>query len=416
MRNKIDQVWLYARWLEFLIILRIELYPFQHEMAQGFLKLPEYADCTQSRQSGKSFVLGVLIYFLAYTLRWDIIIVAPKLDQTQRIMAVVSKIASWMKRKKHIPHPTHSTKHIQIADRGSIICISGDPFAEVEGHHAHLIVLDEKQGLQKDHVVNKILPFRGFHNGLVWSLGIGGEPASWGETSRMRSASSGNFIWEAPWQIIVRDKPEYLSIVEDQRLLMLPVEFAAHYECKELDMTSHLLIPHLQSYLELPNLRALITIGLDFGSIDKTVATVSHKIGDSYYWHEWKVWTGDYSIQRKELAKWLRDVVDYDTVIGEYNGVGRSVIDELNSDGLGIIPLNIDQSIKDTAAHRILNLASKGLLRYNAGHELASVFHGDITKLQYKMTSIHHVKVEHSDFYSSGILTLLETPKARIAA
>lgn len=227
----IDKQWLYARWLLYLTAFKADLYQFQEQMADALLELPEFADCTQSRQSGKSFIIGLLVYFLAYTLRWDIIIAAPKLDQTSHIMAVVSKIATWMKSKKHISHPTHSTRMIQIANRGSIKCISGDPFAEVEGNHCHLLILEEKQGLDANHVVNNILPFRGFYNGLVWSLGIGGEPGSWGEISRREAADPGGLIWNCPWQRVVIDKPEYQKIVDKAQKLMLPVEFAAHYEC-----------------------------------------------------------------------------------------------------------------------------------------------------------------------------------------
>lgn len=415
MNKRIDLVKLHAAWLLFLAMLKIDLYSFQTEMSDGLLQLPEYADCTQTRQSGKSFLLGLLIYFLAYYLKWDIIICAPKLDATEHIMDVVTIIASWMKRKKKIRHPVHSTKKIRIEGRGSVKCISGDPFAFVEGSHAHLIVFDEKQSLVRDHIVEKILPFRGFHNGLIWSLGIGGEPRSWGETSRAEATEKG-FVWNCPWQRVVEDKPEYLKVAEDQKKLMFPVQFAAHYECKELDMSAHLLITSMEAYQVLPQERAEITIGLDFGSIDKTVATVSHHIGDKYYWHDWLVLHGDYSNQIDRLTQWLQEEVEYDKVVGEYNGVGRGIIDTLNGKGLEIIPININLDIKTEMARRIRELTSYDRLRYNSGSEISPVFYQDITNLQYKMTGISHVKVDHSDFFSSGILTILEAPKVRIAA
>ena len=418
--KKIDSDWLFGKWQKFLVILRIDLYSFQAEMAEGLLQLPEYADCTQTRQSGKSFLLGVLIYFLMYTLRWDVVIVAPRLDGTDHIMGVVSKIATWMQRKKGhkgLKHPIHSTRKIQIAGRGSVKCITGDPFAQVEGSHAHLIVLDEKQDLDKEHIVNNIVPFTGFFNGLIWSLGIGGAPGSWGEDSRKEASRPGNFVWKCPWQRVVQDKPEYLKVAETAKRKMMPAEFGANYECEELDMSLHMLINRLAGYKVLPIVdKSFITVGLDFGSIDKTVATVSHRIGDVHYWNEWKIWSGDYSIQRRELANWLKNVIVYDRAIGEYNGVGRSVIDELNGDGLGIIPIQIDQKIKNDLAHKMRNYASEDKIQYNESAEFAGPFYENITNLKYKMTDVRNVKVDHSDFYSSGILTLLEAPKMRLSA
>jgi len=414
--KKVNSAWLLTKWLAFIAVLKIDFYQFQAEMAQGLLELPEYADITQTRQSGKSFGLGIIIYFLAYLLKWDIIICAPKLDQTQRIMMVVSKIATYMKRKKKVRHPVHSTRHIQIAERGSIICISGDPYAEVEGHHAHLIVCDEKQNLIKDHIVTKILPFRAFHNGLVWSLGIGGAPGSWGELSRKKADGPGNFLWNCPWQRVVIDKPDYQNFVDDQREIMLPVEFKAHLECEELDMSSHILVPFITPYENIPDARAHIQIGLDFGSINKTVATVRYKINDFYFWDQWFVADGDYSIQIPKLEKWLREDVEYDAILGEYNGVGRPIVDILNRNGFEVAPIDMDSNKKTYAAHRIKLLASKGLLQYNPNRDLSKVAYKNITELPYKMTSCRHVNVDHNDFYSSGILTLLEPPKMRLSA
>jgi len=416
MRGQIDIADLHVKWREFLGIIKADLYQFQADMADGLLDLPEYADCTQSRQSGKSFILGLIIYFLAYYLKWDIIICAPKLDQTGRIMMIVSRVAYYMKRKKGVRHPIHSTTKIFIAERGSIICISGDPYADVEGHHAHLIVLDEKQRLQKDHISDKILPFRGFHNGLIWSLGIGGAPDSWGEKSREKAALPGNFLWKCPWPIVVRDKPNYLPIVEDQRELMLPSQFAAHYECEELDMSSQILIAAMKSYETLPAGDSEIVIGLDFGRIDKTIATVRYKIDGNYYLQGWLILDGDFAVQTRELKRWLKEDVTYDSIYGENNGVGRPVIDELNRDGLGIVPINVTSDMKTNLAQRMRTLATHSKLLYNSSHRYATMFYRDITNLTYKMTSIDNIRVEHSDFYSSAILTLMETQTIRISA
>ena len=414
MKN-VDPIWLLNQWTEFLRFLKVDLLDFQAEMANGLLTLPQYADVTQTRQSGKSFILGLLIYFLAYTLRWDIIIVAPKIGATEHIMDVVDKIATYLKRKKGIRHSQHSVKKIKISGRGMIKCISGDPFAFVEGNHAHLIVLDEKQDLVKDHIATNILPFRAWFNGLIWSLGIGGDPASWGEHSRAKSKESGNFTWRCPWQRVVKDKPDYQSVVDDIRDSMLPAQFRAHMECEELDMSSHILIKSIKPYGKLPEERAHITIGLDFGAIDKTIATVNHLIGPIHYFTEWMVLNGDYSVQTDQLVHWLKEVVEYDTLIGEDNGVGGPVIDFLNAKGLNVVRWNANQKKNTVAAHKIMTLASKEKLQYNPNHELSTVFYNDVTKLNYKMTSIHDVKVDHSDFYSSGILTLFEAPKMRIA-
>ena len=413
---KVDHAWLMAKWIAFIAILRLDMYDFQHEMSDGLLKLPEYADMTQSRQSGKSFILGVLIYFLAYTLKWNIVIVAPKIGATEHIMDVVDSIATHMKQKKGVRLSVQSTTRIKIRGRGSIKCISGDPYAFVEGNKAHLIVLDEKQDLDKEHINTNIIPFRGFFNGLVWSLGIGGSPDSWGEYSRARATEPGNFIWKCPWQRVVIDKPDYISFVEDIRKGMLPPEFKSHMECEELDMSSHLLLPKIQTYDKLPEGVSHIQIGFDFGSIDKTVGTVRHKIDGIYYLHEWFVASGDYGVQFDALGKWLRNDVDYGILVEEYNGVGRPVIDLLNRDGFEIVPISIDRTKKTKAAHRIKDLADNGKLKYNPNHEISTVAFNKLSRLGYKMSTDRHVLVDHCDFYSSAIVTVLEAPKMRLSA
>lgn len=417
MREKYDLKDLYKQWIVFLAILKVDLYNFQEEMVGGLLTLPDYADCTQTRQSGKSFVLALLIYFLAYYLKWSIIIVAPKLEQTDRIMSVVRKIAWYLKTKKRIRHNVLSMTKIQITNKGSIYCVSGDPFSQSEGHHAHLVVLDEKHQLQRDHITSKIIPFRGFFNGIIWSLGIGGDPDSWGELSRKRAAEAGNFLWNCPHERVTRDKPEYRLVAEDARKDMMPVEFDAHYGCMPLDMSKHILIAKIDEYLKLPEERAKITIALDFGSIDHTVATVSHRVGNRYYWQEWMVINGDYSIQYPAITKWVNEEVEYDELLGEYNGVGRACVDELRGHfGLDICPIDVDGKMKTDLAHRMKSLADQGNLLYNPNSEYSSVFYNKITKLKYRMTNHKDVKVDHCDFYSSGILTLLEAPQARLSA
>ncbi len=414
---------LWKDFLKFLVVLKIVLYKFQEEMAQGLLQMPEYADCTQTRQSGKSFIMGILVYFLAYRMRWDIVLCAPKVDQTKHIMSVVLKIADWMKKWKGVKHPTRSKHELVIENKGTISCISGDPDASVEGHHAHVLIFDEKQRLVKDYITANITPFVGFHNGLIWSIGIGGAPDSWGEASREEAGRDGNFVWNCPWDRVVIDKPDYIKVVEKQRRLMLPIEFNAHYGCQELDMSEHLLIPRIGKYARIPdNLQDEITIGLDFGAIDKTVATVSHKynhseLGESFYWNQWFMTQGDYSKQIDALGAWLdSDSVVYDKIYGEYNGVGRPVIDQLNSKGMGIVPIYVDANWKTRMAQRCCHMAADGRLKYNSEQDLSPVFHNKITNLKYKMTNIKHVAVDHCDFYSSGILTIEKGPVAKLSA
>jgi hypothetical protein len=418
--KKPDLAWLHGKWVDFLSILRIDLLDFQSEMADGLLQLPEYADITQARQSGKSFVIGVLVYFLAYTLKWDIIIVGPKLGGTEHIMDVVDRIATYLKRRKRNPIPLsiHSTKKIRIRGRGTIKCISGDPYAQVEGNHAHLIVLDEKQDLEKKHIATNIEPFRGFFNGLMWSLGIGGAPDSWGEYSRLVSADPGCFVWKCPWQRVIIDKPDYIKMVEKFRRGMMPPEFRAHMECAELDMSKHLLLQKLEPFTEFPgDIRdAHIQIGFDFGSIDQTVGTVRYKFNEDYFFDQWFVASGDYGDQFDALGEWLRNDVIYDILVGEYNGVGRPVIDLLNKNGFEIIPITMDRPKKTKAAHRIKDLADNGHLKYNPDQELSVVAHKKLTTLNYKMSPDRHVLVDHCDFYSSAITTVLEPPRMRLSA
>lgn len=421
----VDLKWLSKLWDHYIEnIIRVDFYDYQIELTDELLKLPQYADITQTRQSGKSWIIGVIAYFLMFYLKWHIILAAPGLDQTTHIMETVDEIATYYKKYKGIKHPVHRTQKIKIEGRGSIKAITGDPKGKVDGNRAHLLILDEKQDLEKDHVTSKITPFTSFFNGLIWSLGIGGDPLSWGEHSREESSLPGNLLWNCPWQRVVIDKPNYQKTVDQHKRSQFPQMFKANFECEQLDMSAYILVPKMTPYTKLPEGNRIIRVNFDFGAIDKTIGTVTYRFPyqgndpdglDQYYINEWFVINGDYSIQTHEIEKWLKTGVDYNQVYGEANGVGRPVIDYLNSRGLEITPITIDPQMKTDCAHKVANLASRDKIKYNEGHEYASVFYNDITKLRYRMTTVRDVKVDHSDFYSSLILGLIEGPRIRIS-
>lgn len=406
------------RWNSYITKLKITLLPYQQELASSLLQLPHTAKVTQCRQSGKSFILGLVAYFLMYTNRWDIVITAPKLEQTWAIMKYVHRIQNRFK-----PRTEYNNRYsIALKRGGSVICLSGREEADVEGPSAHIVIVDEHQDIKASHVSETFVPMLSWHSGLYWSCGIGGAPGSVAQRAKVE------FEWTLPYQDVITVKPDYQRTVDLAREEMLPEEFDAHYGCLPLDISGKLLIPHIQSYTPPTVDVSMTVIGIDWGKrIDRTVATVVQTAGAARYISEWRVSTGSYDEQMDDLVHWLKNDVNYDYIIPEANGVGDS-----NSDFLiramkdprgfdsGIIPIDAKQSWITDRAKEINKRALNGTLVYNKEHNLSGVFRKEISAVEYKMVDSKHIKLPssgqpgHSDFLPSLMLAMEEPSAAYV--
>jgi hypothetical protein len=381
------------RWNKYISLLGITLLPYQEEIAHSLLGLPYTAKITQCRQSGKSFIMALVLYFLSTIKHWDIIITAPKIDQTWAIMKHIHKIQS------KIGYKTDFCNRYSISHRGrgSIICLSGSETANVEGASAHIVVVDEHQDMLASHVAEVFVPMISWHNGLYWSCGIGGHPSSVSERSDI------DYIRVLPYQEVVLIKPDYQRLVELARQEMLPEEFAAHYECKKLDISAHLLVPTLVDWdgeIDLHNRSIRTVIGLDFGKLDHTIGTQTHYLDNNLYIQQWIVAKGSYDQQVDELAQWIADT-PYDEIYAETNGVGDSVVDFLARKVPDTVGIHINQDWKNERARELNAISRERRLHYNINHELAGIFKKEMDIVSYKVNINSNVQVDHSDFVSS---------------
>lgn len=432
-----------GRWLKFIAFLGVKLTSYQDELARELLRFPDDAKVKQARQTGKSFIMGLLLFFIAFELKWNIILAAPILDQTWAIMKVVHQVKRLVSKRKKAKNgklrlDVDNRYEVAFMDRGSIRAVSGSETANVESKSANLIVIDEHQDLTwtkvaevfKNMLVGTIL-FQSEKTGGAcpfWSCGIGGEGDSVAERP------SAQYEWELPWQKVLfmieeearlcADDPviaerarkkaaQYRKFIEGQRHDMMPEEFAAHHECKRLDTSAKFLIPTMFSYDALPE-KYVTTIGVDYGrSIDKTIATILHHALDSeedFFIEGWLILQGSFDWQHERIVQWLRDEVTWDHILTEVNGIGHGPTDFLSKAIPEVEGITIDEKWKTRQAQKINRLCSSGKMKYNAAHEFAGVFVKDMTKLKYKMTTTSLLSVDHSDFLSS-LMIAMEEPK-----
>lgn len=385
--------------------------PYQLTLARALLLLPYTAKITQCRQSGKSFILGLVSYFLAYAKGWDIVITAPRLEQTWHIMRHTHRAQGRIGAKTLFDNKYS----ISLRGRGSVTCLSGSETAHVEGSSAHVVIIDEHQDLMAEYIAEAFLPMLSWTEGLLWSCGIGGGPGSVAERRDV------DFSWVLPWERVVEVKPGYRRLVDVARREQLPEQFAAHYGCLPLDISSKLLVPTIQPY-DTAWGKAKTTVGIDWGKrIDSSVATVVDRVGDRAYITGWLVPTGSYDEQVSQLARWLKNDVDYDAIVSEANGVGdgntdfllKAMKDPRGFDS-GAQGFDVDREWITTQAKLVHRMAGDGALRYNPQHDLAGPFVKEITQVEYRMLDSHHIKLPssgergHSDFLSSLMLALHE--------
>ena len=391
--------------------LGITLLPYQSVLVDELFKFPHNARVTQCRQSGKSFILALVIYFLAYTEHWDVVITAPKIDQTKWIMNPIRKIQEKVKAKTY----NRNIHSIDMINRGSIVCLSGSETANVEGASAHLLVVDEHQDLLRSHVGEVFVPMLTWHDGLYWSCGIGSLPGS------VASRDELDLDWNLPWQDVIKVKPDYENKVNLARRENTPEVFRCHYECKPLDTSGALLIPIIYSYNNDIN-DGHIRVGIDWGKrTDQSVATAISIKEDMIYIIDWLVPTGSYDEQIDQLVNWLQNDIEYDEVISEDVGVGDSATDILirrmkDPKGFesGVSGHGVSTKWKSKQAMMIHKRAGNKTLLYNDNHDISEVFRKDITSLGYKMLDSNLIKPDHSDFLSSLMLAIEEPGTAYV--
>ena len=394
------------RFNKYLHYIGVTLLPYQAELAGKLLHLPDTACVIQCRQSGKSFIMGKIADFVARVLHWPVIITAPAIDQTWGIMQHVHSSQDIIK----AAYDYDNRYSIAYRGAGSITCLSGSETAKVESKGCKLLIVDEHQDMPAEYTATSFVPMLSWYGGLYWSSGIGGNPGS------VALREEVEFHWSLPWESVVDLKPGYQRIVDMARREMLPEEFEAHYCCKALDVSAHLLIPNISPMTE-PIQDAHTVVGIDWGKrIDQTIATVVDQSKDldgegrprQAYIKDWLLMKGDYAEQIVQLVKWLKEEVEYNEVIAETNGVGDSSTDmlikamhDVRGFSSGVTGLDVNQKWNSEQAKQIARMTRNGTMTYNADHPLAGVFKKDITSLEYKMLDSDLIKTDHSDFLSS---------------
>ena len=392
--------------------------PKQKKLANRVLDLTRVIDVTWCRGSGKSFVLGLLGYFLARRLGWTIIITAPTIAQTWAIMEWVhwAKAKMLATRKKRISAAYDNRYELILRNGGKVVCLSGKEYTNVQGKHGHVVIVDEKQDMLATVVSESFLPMLGNTNGILILAGVGGDPTSAGEII----GKTAEYRTRYPWQKHIKFDPTYKNIVMKAKKIMLPEEFMAHYECKPLDISNKMLVPRLIPYKEpLDREPESITIGIDWGKrVDLSVITVRKLISGASYLSDWFIARGPYDEQIIDIIEFLQ-LHEYDAVFPETNGVGDAAVDLLlasikETSLSGIYPILVNQDWKNRFARKIHSESSNGRLYYNEEHEHADMFLKEIQGVTYTCNINRNITLDHSDFLSSLFLTFEESASVYI--
>lgn len=397
----------YELWKLFQKRLNLKLNPSQIEIAKNILRFPKTTDITWCRGSGKSFVVGYLAYFFAYVFGWTVIITAPTLKQTWHIMKNVHDASDKMggKKKKRNKRVNYDNRYeLVLRGRGQVICLSGDKTSQTQGEHGHILIADEKQDLDSAIFSESFIPMLGHHHGITILSGIGGSPESLGEVLGKQA----DYRHELPWWEYVKYDKRYIEEVEYNRRQLLPEEFKAHFECKPLTMSDSILIPRLIPGGKFEG-NSRTVCGIDWGKkIDKSVASLAHFYDNKIHFDEWLVAHGNYKEQVDQIADWLNsDLIEWDEVVAEENGVG-AVADFLQDKIPQVQIKSVTTDWKNAKAREMHALSVSGNLIYNKEHELGGVFEKEMKGLHYKVLGSKNIEVDHSDFYSSAILTMEE--------
>lgn len=384
--------------------LGIKLRPAQEKVINELLKFPKVSNITWARGTGKSFMLGVLAFFLARYFRWTVIITAPTISQCWAIMRWVHWAKDRLIKKRAI---SYDNRYELILKRGGeVVCKSGNITSHPESVHGQVVIGDEKQDIEISVVTAGFFPMLADKDGSLILSGIGGNPESAGEQFKKDS----DYISEYPWQEHIKYFPHYLSTVEKEKKVMLPEEFAANYECKPFDLSSRLLIPKLIP-AGLFEGEATSMAGIDFGKrIDLSVVTLAQVSDAGIHVDSWGVFQGSYVQQIKMMKHYLTKEVEWDYIFAEGNGVGDAAGDMLIEEIPEANVIMIDRDWKNERARELHCLSVDGKLKYNHEHELSGMFVKELGEVKYKMTSMKSIELDHSDFLSSLFMTM-EQPK-----
>jgi len=386
---------------KFLTKLRVELRPAQSVIMDALFTFPHISNITWARGTGKSFVLGLFGFFLARYLHWTVILTAPTKPQCWAIMKWVHQSKRQLVKKANIAYDNRY--ELIFNNGGEVICKSGNIESHPESVHGHIVIADEKQDIELSVITDSFYPMLADKGGSLVLSGIGGDPESAGEKLRAESDFEHNYTWQEHIALI----PHYQAIVEKAKKVMLPEEFAAHYECKALDISAKRLVNAIMPYVDIDFTDAYTTIGIDWGeSVDQTIATVLQSFPEIAYISEWLVATGSYDNQLDELAAWLTDDVVYNLVIPERNGVGKEPTKSLSDRVPNVQGCWVDTTWKTKKAQIINRRTGNNTLLFNPDHPVSGAFIKDITKIKYRMTDVRNLKCDHSDFLSSLMLSL----------
>jgi len=391
--------------------------PKQRETAAELLHMPRIATIRWTRGSGKTFLLGKLGFFLAYRLGWDIIVGAPTEKQTEAIMGEVDGAARRILGRNDL---ISNTERVKIKPTGAEIRALGlgsSSYKTAQSKHAQLVIIDEMQQLVAGEVAESVIGMVAPHQGSVWLAGLGGSP---GSASAVFGAMDGVHSVH-PWQEHIKLDPVYVDYVDDARQTMPPPEFAAHYECADLDMSEFLLVPSLDT-IDQHMHDPFTMVCIDWGKRrDQSVATVIDRDASGIYYHlrDWKVLNGSYTEQGRVLGKWLLDI-PYDEIRVEINGVGDGASDILKEE---ILKSDPDSRIRDVwvlqnknkALHRLFGAARDKKVLYDDKNPRSVPFIKEITSIKYRMSESGSMIIpqsSHSDYLSSILLAFV--PEAKV--
>lgn len=407
-----------AHFEKFLQYQGITLLPYQWDLVDKLLEMPEYFKITQARQSGKSFILGLMCAYLIYQRKYKIGVFAPNRDATRHILQYTKKALIKILGYSSKKYNSLQVFSVELVQGGFVVGLSASPDAMIEGYTLDLAIIDEKQDCDNETIMNAITPMLSWTNGCMWAAGIGGIATSFGEQFEAD-------VFICPWQNIVNHKEGYLAKVETARENMLPTHFGAHYECKSISDESVYLIPRIlkldnpRDYTIQPNYHnpqayTNIYIACDYGKYkDKTVATVVGRYieDDIVKFHiiDWLVTSGDYAVQLDTLVEFCNSYY-YNYIYSERTGVGEALSDMLNKTLDGVKPVSINEKNKSNMLKKVSVECAAERVSYQSDKPLSRVFYNDITSQQCKYTSKDLIKVaksgekNHSDFLSSLIL------------
>jgi len=392
-------------WERYCEFIDWQPFPFQQEAALELLRFPPVADTTWARGTGKTALYGKLATFLAYRQGWTIIINAPIQGQFDEILNE-ARIA----RDKLIRHPRYPKGNRIDVRKGRILAISGSERARVQSRHGQIAIIDEKQDVLAtivgENLIGMIAPF----GGCMWFCGVGGTPDSAGEVF----GALADYRSKVSWEVFAEIRPSYCRSVEIARKVMLPEEFAAHFEAKPLSMASNMLIPQLVPWdgeMDREARGVNSYIGIDWGKLDLSVATLTHETPDGLFIDDWLVARGSYTSQVPQIAEWLKNVVSWDAVFAEKNGVGDGLCDFLIERVPQVSAVQVNAGWIDNKCRKLSSYSRDGKMFYNSTQDNAQIFANEIGQVKYTMTINGHVNKEaglHSDFLSSLMLSVSE--------